>query len=152
MNTLNDMKLRQLDAALQSAKASLSRPVPGGGWIRTIRQATGMSMRQLANRAGVSKSAVANVERTEAKGSVKLETLSRIADALGCELAYSIVPRQSLEEFVRLQALETARAIVGRVSDSMSLEDQETSPEEREHLIQELADELRRDPERLWND
>ena len=110
-----------------------------------------MSLRQLAQRAGLSKNAVASIEGNEAKGSVRLESLARLAEAMGCELVYAIVPRDSLEETMRLGAMRAAERMVGRVADSMELEAQGTSRAERNRLVHDIAGRLRKDPARIWD-
>jgi predicted DNA-binding mobile mystery protein A len=151
MKRFDDLRLRQVDGSLAPAKGLRSRPPPPQGWIRTIREALGMSLRQLAGRAGVSKNAVASVERNEAKGTVRLESLMRLAEAMECELVYAIVPRASLEETVTAQATLAAERLVGRVADSMALEAQATSEDDRARLVQEIATRLRESPSGIWD-
>jgi predicted DNA-binding mobile mystery protein A len=151
MTRFDNLRLRQLDSSLAAAKALRSRPPPPQGWIRTIREALGMSLRQLAERAGVSKSAVASIERNEAKGTVRLESLARLAEAMECELVYAIVPCISLEETVSGQAMRAAERVVGRVADSMALEAQATSDDERARLVREMATRLRESPSGTWD-
>jgi predicted DNA-binding mobile mystery protein A len=94
----------ELDARLRRAAHLLPDARPERGWIRTIRDALGMSSSELAARLGVSQSWIPALERNEVDGSIKLETLERAADALGCELVYALVPRTSLAEAVEQQA------------------------------------------------
>jgi predicted DNA-binding mobile mystery protein A len=151
MNRFDDLRLRQLDSALRTVREVGSRPVPRGGWIRTIREALGMSLRQLATRAGLSKTATASIERNEAKGVARLESLHRLAEAMDCELVYAVVPRSSLRDVIGSEARRAAEQMVGRVADSMALEAQETSQPERERLVAELAGRLRANPSELWD-
>ena len=110
-----------------------------------------MSLRQLARRTGLSKTAVASIESNEAKGSVRLESLVRLADAMDCELVYAIIPRHSLEETLNRQTTLAAERIVRRVSDSMELEAQGTPSEEQARLVDEVADRLRESPGHAWD-
>lgn len=110
-----------------------------------------MSLRQLARRADLSKNAVDSIERNEAKGSVRLESLARLAKAMDCEFVYAIVPRTSLEETMERQALHAAGLMVRGVADSMELEAQSTSREERDRLVQDLATRLRNNPAEIWD-
>ncbi len=151
MSDFDDLRLRQLDSALGVATALRSRPPPPGGWIRTVREALGMSLRQLAKRTGLSKTAVASIEKNEAKGSVRLESLVRLADAMDCEFVYAVVPRRSLEETLKRQTTLAAEHLVRRVSDSMELEAQGTSQEERDRLVEELEKRLRDNPADVWD-
>lgn len=110
-----------------------------------------MSLRQLAKRTGLSKTAVASIEKNEAKGSVRLESLVRLADAMDCEFVYAVVPRRSLEETLKRQTTLAAEHLVRRVSDSMELEAQGTSQEERDRLVEELEKRLRDNPADVWD-
>lgn len=151
MDRFHDLRIRQLDSALRTMRELGSRPVPRGGWIRTIREALGMSLRQLAGRAGLSKTATASIERNEERGVARLESLRRLAEAMDCELVYAIVPRTSLDEVIRTRARQAAERMVGRVADSMELEAQATSHPEREQLVSELVERLRANPSELWD-
>ena len=62
--------------------------------IRAAREAAGMSMAELARRAGVSQPTVANWELREQDGRITLATLERAADALGADLSYAIELRK----------------------------------------------------------
>lgn len=146
-----NLRLRQLDAVLGVGTALRFRPPPQVGWIRTVREALGMSLRQLARRTGLSKTTVASIESNEAKGSVRLESLVRLADAMDCDLVYAIVPRHSLEETLNRQTTLAAERIVRRVSDSMELEAQGTPSEEQDRLVEEVANRLRENPRDAWD-
>ena len=61
-------------------------PVPLGLAIRTLRRRHGWTQHALADRAGVSQSAVSRAERGEGR-SLTLRTLERIAEALGARVA-----------------------------------------------------------------
>ncbi|MEQ1858210.1 MAG: mobile mystery protein A [Longimicrobiales bacterium] len=145
------LKLRQLDEALRGAQALRSRPAPEQGWIRTVREALGMSLRQLAHRANLSKTAVASIERNEATGAVQLDSLARLADAMDCELVYAVVPRGSLREVIEQQASLAAERMVSRVASSMELEAQGTPRAERDRLIEELARRMTQRPSEIWD-
>jgi len=103
---------------------SISRPPRG--WIRAVREALGMSAAVLADRLGVTPSAVIRLEQSEAADRVRLETLRRAADALGCDLVYLLVPRRPLSTVVRERASALAHFQVAAVEQTMRLEDQAT--------------------------
>jgi len=110
-----------------------------------------MSIRQLARRAGLSPTAVASIERNEGKGSVRLESLVRMAEALDCELVYAVLPRASLDETLASHARRAAEQLVGRVAASMELEDQATTAAERKQQVEELTNRLMADRSRIWD-
>jgi predicted DNA-binding mobile mystery protein A len=147
---LRSLPLQQLDRSLGPWR-SLPRTRPSGGWLRAIRQALGITTRQLAKSAGVTQSAIVDTERTEAKGDITLATLQRYAAALDCELSYVLVPKRPLQEIVAERADRIARDQVSRVRHSMALEDQQTSKDNLERDVAELKRKLLEGKRsRLW--
>jgi len=151
---MNKKKLirEQLDASLQRLKPLLDVTAPPKGWIRAIRNALGMTARQLANRLGVAQQAVARIEKEEPAGSVTIKTMRRIAECLDCVFVYGFVPRTSLEENVASQVKKVASQRLAQASQTMSLENQALSRRENERALSDLIDELIRTlPSNLWN-
>lgn len=144
-------KARQrLDERLLPLKPEDQFLAPPKGWIRAIREALGMSGVQFAARLGVRPQSVEALEKSEASGSVKLETLRRAAEALDCTLVYALVPNTSLENMVRSRARAIAKRDLGRVAHTMKLEAQGTDDADLEERIEDyIRDNLNeRD---LWN-
>jgi predicted DNA-binding mobile mystery protein A len=125
---------------------------PSRGWIREIRAALGMSAAELARGLGVSRSAVARMERDEAAGSITLKRLERAAAALGCSLGYVLIPTRPLGQVVRERARAEASRLIGQIDQTMALEAQATSAEERTRAIDELAADLERRGKSLWQE
>jgi predicted DNA-binding mobile mystery protein A len=147
---LRSLPLRQLDTSLGPWR-SLPGSRPSGGWLRAIRQALGITTRQLALSVGVTQSAVVDTERTEARGDITLNTLQRYAAALDCELRYVLVPKRPLQEMVEERADRIARDQVSRVRHSMALEDQHTGMDNQERDVAELKRKLLEGKRsRLW--
>lgn len=154
MNTLGDnVEMMKRDERARLARTSLDfRFVQGGpealanrparGWIRAIRDALGMSGAQLARRMGVTQPAVAQLERSEIDGQIRLDSLRRAADALDCDVVYAFVPRTSLHDIVRERALHVARDEVDAIDASMRLDDRGVGPTELQQRIDEYANEL----------
>jgi len=61
--------------------------------IRNRREEFGVSQQQLAEAVGVSQQAIAKIEAPDAN--VRLETLERVAAALGLEVDLNLIPRQA---------------------------------------------------------
>ena len=142
----------QLDASLQRFSHLRNAPPPPKGWIRAIRDALGMTAKQLANRLGVAQQAVARIEKGELQGSVTIKTMRRIAECLDCVFVYGFVPRTSLAETVSRQAKNIATQRLAQVSQTMRLEDQALSRKESEQVLSNLVDELIRTlPSTLWD-
>lgn len=150
---LREAARRRLDQRFGAASAEPLRASPRLGWVRAIRDALGMSTRQLAARMGVAQATVVQLERSEANGTVQLATLRRAADALNCDLVYALVPRDgSLERTVRTQAHRRANALVDAVDRSMELEDQAVNnPDEIRAATERVALQLAAS-RRLWDE
>lgn len=138
---------RRLDRVLSGTRVPAR---PSRGWLRAIRDALGMSGRQLGDRIGVSQQRVSKIEQSEADGTITLNSLRDAADALGCELVYALVPRTSLQGLVVERARQKAKEIVGAVDRTMRLEDQQVDPRATSELLESTASRLigRRD---LWS-
>lgn len=126
-------------------------PMPARGWVRAIRDALGMTTRELARRARVSSPRITQIEQAEIEGAITIATLERIAQALGCRLEYALVPERPLGEMVRTQAQRKAAETLAEVDHTMSLEQQRTDDEARRHTLERLTNDFvgRRG---LWSD
>jgi transcriptional regulator with XRE-family HTH domain len=81
-----------------------SSKVRRDGWLRCVRQAAGLPVDEVARRLGVTRWEVHRLEESERNSRIMLETLSRAAKGLGCELVYALVPvEESLEEMAEAQ-------------------------------------------------
>jgi predicted DNA-binding mobile mystery protein A len=88
-----------------------------------------MSAAQLGRRLGVSQQEASDLERRERSGSISIATLSKVAEALNCDVKVVFVPKTSLEDSVRAQAEFKAREERDRVVHTMRLETQEAGVE-----------------------
>jgi len=130
---------RQLDDRCESVRALGDLGRPNKGWIRAVRDALGMSGSELAARMGVSQQVLSEIERNERQSTVRLETLSRAAEAMDCELVYALIPRTTLEETVRAQAQRKAVRLLAHVVHHGRLEAQEVAEDELAAQLEELA-------------
>lgn len=101
-----------------------------------------MSGAALGGRLGVTAGAVTRLEQSEAADRIRLDTLRRTADALGCDLVYVLVPRRPLTTVVRQRARELAHTQIAAVEQNMRLEDQATgaTKEMEDQLTEELIE------------
>ncbi len=136
---LQQLRLRQLDAALNQWQEAALPPRPATGWVRAIRNALGMSSAALARRLQITDSAVRKMEEAEATDAITLGSLRRAAAALDCELQYALVPRQTLKATLQARALKVAQERVGPVAHSMALEDQAVDARLTQSHIEDLA-------------
>lgn len=152
MKLARKQNLRRIDARLQALKNHLGSAagVPVDGWIRTLREALGMTEEQLARRLSLSKQGVHELERREREQKVSLSTLRAAAEALDADLVYAIVPRQPLQRTLEDRARQLAAEHVSRVARTMQLEDQAVDTDEEEALIEDYASRLLDRPRELW--
>jgi predicted DNA-binding mobile mystery protein A len=152
MTALQDLALRQLDKTLEPAVALRGLVPPRTGWAAAIRRALGLTMRQMGKRLGLSQSSYADAEANESKGTISLNQLRRVADALDCDLVYALVPRRPLVEVVDQRATELARRDVLGVAHSMALEQQAPSEALTEaQIARAKAERLAGRWSRLWD-
>jgi len=142
----------QLETSLRRLAPLHSVSTPPKGWVRAIRNALGMTAKQLASRLGVAQQAVARIEKDELSGSVAIKTMRRIAECLDCVFVCGFVPRLSLEATLRKQAQKLTATRLAQASQTMSIEDQALSIKENEKVLSEMVDELVDTlPSNLWD-
>lgn len=124
-NDFRSLRQQQLDRSLEHFQAARDIPRPPKGWIRAIREALGISSGELAKRMGTSRQLPLQLEKSEAEDRITLKSLRAVANALECDLVYSLVPRAtSLAELAESRELTKARKLIARVEHSMALENQ----------------------------
>ena len=142
-----------LDQVFAASALESLRERPHKGWIRTIRDALGMTSRQLATRMGRAHSTLVRLESNEVTDAISLGTLRAAAAALDCTLVYALVPNRPLKDMVHDRAATIAEESVSRSHHSMLLENQGVSEAEltaeRERLTALL---LKRRGSHLWRD
>ena len=135
-NNFKELMISQLDDSSEAFRLAASSARPTVGWVKAVRESIGMTKAQLAQRVNLSPSTVNTLERSEARGSITLESLEKLARGMDCRLVYAIVPNgeRTLEQLVRERAELIARGQHSRVAHTMRLEQQglEDKPEKRQ--------------------
>jgi predicted DNA-binding mobile mystery protein A len=120
-----EMRLHQLDRTLEPFRVAQQVPRPSRGWLRAIREAMGISARELAQVTGTSRQLPLQLEKAEADDSITLKSLRKLAAALDCDLVYALVPKQgTMQQLLESRARAQATRRVLQVEHSMALEDQ----------------------------
>jgi len=148
-NRLKQIQLINLDYRFQDMRFESK---PKKGWIKTIREALFMPLAFPANKLGISKQSVSQLEKNEALENITLKSLRQLAQAMGCELHYAIIPHGgSLKSMIENRAKEKAKVLVKEVNKTMALEDQkiEDSETSTDLLAKEFAEKLSKN---LWSD
>jgi len=138
----------ELPAMVEASKVFAK---PHGGWIRSLREALGMTRSDLASRLGVEISTVSRIEANEVSEVVKLETMRRVAQELDCDFVYALVPRSPLEQRVSNRAFEIALQELAATSHTMQLEDQGVSQAKLEALARARAAQVMESPS-FWRE
>ena len=145
--------LDQVDKKVQEIMLLDTVVIPHDGWIYSIRNALGMSLRQLGKRVKITAQSAKEIEEREKNGTVSLAVLRQVGASLDMKLVYGFIPKAgSLEKMIENRAMEIAKEIVGRTSASMMLEDQENTEARLSRAIQEKTAELKQEmPRYLWD-
>jgi predicted DNA-binding mobile mystery protein A len=145
--------LEQTTRKVMILKKAEELVIPPEGWIYSIRQALGMSLRQLGTKMKITPQSVREIEMREKAGTVSLKVLKQFGKALNMKLVYGFIPEKgSLDDTIQKRAFELAEEIVRRASVTMILEDQQTDPANLQNAIKEKAAELKSEmPKYLWD-
>ena len=116
--------LDQRVLALKSAADNARKPARG--WLRAVREAIGLKQETVAKKIGVTRPSYADLEFSEARGSISLTSLTRAAEAMDCELVYFLVPRDAIAKTFEELALrhDPAMKHLHAAEHSMALEGQ----------------------------
>ena len=149
MSKLKGLKFKQLSVALKEG-----RPVPVeniGQRLRDIREALGMTQKQLAKKIKVSQPLLSRIE--DNAGSCALKTVARVARALECDFLGALVSKDTLEARIKKQAEMKAKSMVKRAFASMAMEQQAPENKAYEYQLKKLTAELAADPgPELWEE
>ena len=120
-----ELRLKQLTATLDMFTNAKQTTRPLRGWLRAVREALGVSQQEVAIAANVKRQSIIGFEEAEARDRITLRNLRRVADAMGCELVYAIVPKSgSIQELAEQRTRSEATNRVLAVEHTMALEGQ----------------------------
>jgi predicted DNA-binding mobile mystery protein A len=99
-----------------------SLQTPPSGWMRFVRAALGMSLRQLSDRLNISSPGVHKLEKMDSEEKLTVAKLRTIARSMECEFVYGFVPmsHDSFELLLKERADMTG-ADLDRVFSSSNL-------------------------------
>ena len=107
------------------------------GLIKTVREAIGMTVSQLATRLGVTQPRITKMESNE--DNLKLSTMKKAAEAMDCEFVYYFKPKTTFQNLVDEQAQKKAAEVLKTVNVNMALENQEIAEDE---AVKDFASDL----------
>ncbi|MCJ8312081.1 MAG: mobile mystery protein A [Saccharospirillaceae bacterium] len=121
------------------------------GWITSVRKSLGMSVAQLASITGVTRASISKVEKAETQGAVTLKKMQSMAQAMGCEFVYAIVPNENIESIILKQAQDKVKSQITLESTHMALEAQALSQAQLNTQFKRRVEELINDmPYDFW--
>ena len=127
---------------------------PQEGWIKSVRNALGMSAAQLGRRVDRTRANISAAERSEQEKRATIQSMKTLAEAMGCKFVYAIIPTDGdIKNVIEQQARKKAKALVNQASTHMALEKQSLSAEmvndEIESLTCDLMENVNSD---FWKD
>ena len=151
---MNSKESRTLRLKQVSESIQLHEPFPAreiGRKISDVRQALGMSQRQLAGKIGISQQALNKLENKGASSSI--ETIEKALRPLDIGLNFSLSSNESLLRKVDKRAAEKAEKMVARTEAAMAMELQQPRSAGRRERVKILAEKLASAPGRsLWDE
>lgn len=153
MRNKRTLLIEQLDQKLKTFFQTRGVLVPERGWIHTIRTTLNMTMAQLGTKLNITRQGVKRIEESEANGTITLNSLKDVANAMDLKLVYALVPKEgTINDLIQLKAEKLAQKIVLRTNQNMKLEDQGIGDEKIAKTIKELANEIKREMRKsLWD-
>jgi predicted DNA-binding mobile mystery protein A len=145
----NRLMLKQVSESIQKQELMPTDVV--GSKVRHIREALGMSQKQLAKKLGTTQQAVNKIEHSS--GSMTLKTLNRISAVFGFQPMISLVSGVTLEQMIEAQAEKKAGSIVKKTEATMAMEKQTVDKKSYKKSYDELVREFAENPApSLWED
>lgn len=131
-------------------KCSGTLRTPKLGWVRALQEALGITNVQLAERLGKVPQTIEDMQKSEAAGSIKLQSLRTLAEGLGCELVYAIVPPKSLAEMREERARVVAQHVIERIHAIKAVKDDKGAAARQKELERLIEKVLAGNPRMLW--
>ena len=145
------LRLQQTEEVVRRFRKHIDIAPPRRGWIRALQEALGMTNVQLAKRLKLKPQTIEDMQHNEASGTIKLQTLRKLAEALGCRVVYAVVPPKPLNAMRRERAYAIASRRLRHVAHSMKLEAQGINDTEEKRALDRMVEELLNgNPKKLW--
>lgn len=153
MRSKQKLLIEQLDQKLKPFLKTRMVLVPDRGWINTIRTTLKMTMAQLGTRLNITRQGVKRIEESEANGTITINSLKEVANAMDFKFVYALVPKDgTIDDLIKIKAEKLAQRIVLRTNQNMKLEDQGIGDEKINRAIKDLANEIKREVRKsLWD-
>lgn len=153
MRNQRKVLVEQLDRKLKPFSGSEKVIVPNSGWINTIRTTLNMTLEQLGKKLNITKQGVKRIEDSESAGTITLNTLKEVGNALDMKFVYGFVPIDgSFDSLIDRKSRKFAERIIIRTNQNMMLENQEIDKKVLEKAIDDLSYEFKTELKRaIWD-
>lgn len=153
MRNKQKLLIEQLDQKLKPFMKTRMILIPKRGWVNTIRTTLNMTMAQLGTKLNITRQGVKRIEESEANGTITINSLKEVANAMDLKFIYALVPKDgSIEDLIEIKAEKLAKKIVLRANQNMKLEDQGIGDNKISKTIKDLANEIKREVRKsLWD-
>ena len=84
---------RRLDVEMRPFRRAAKEKKPTEGLLRAVRQVLSIPVAEITEKMGVSRSVVFDLEASEVKSTITMSSMVRMAEAMGCNVVYGIVPK-----------------------------------------------------------
>ena len=93
---------KKLDAEMKPFRSAARQANPTNALLRAIRQALAIPVKEIAEKLEVGRSTVNGLEASERDQTISMQSLGRMAEAMGCKVVYGVVPAngKTLEDLV----------------------------------------------------
>jgi len=149
MSKLKDLKREQLSEEL---KAGVPVPVSKlGQRLQDIREALGLTQKQLAKKLKTSQAQVSRIEDDPSDSTLK--SLDKLVTALGCNFSGLLTSDKDLTEIINQQAKKKAEQMLKRTFANMAMEKQSPEKKAYDFQLKKLIAELVANPgPELWEE
>ena len=89
-----ELARRRLDRELRFYRLADKEKNPTQELLRSVRQALGLKVAEVARGARVNRSVVFRLEESERLGTISLRAMVRMAEAMGCKVLYAVIPKE----------------------------------------------------------
>lgn len=153
MRNKRTLLIEQLEQKLKPFSQARLVLIPERGWINTIRTTLNMTMAQLGKKLNITRQGVKRIEESEANGTITINSLKNVANAMDLKLVYALIPKNgTIDDLIETRAEKLAQKIVLRTNQNMKLENQGIGDNKLSKTIKELAIEIKRELRKsLWD-
>lgn len=145
--------VEQLDRKLKPFIGSELVIIPNRGWINTIRTTLNMTLEQVGKKLDMTKQGVKRIEESESAGTITLNSLKEVGNALEMKLVYGFIPFDgSFDSLLDRKSRALAEKIIFRTNHNMMLEDQEIDKEKLKKALDDLTKEIKSELKKtIWD-